>query len=87
MGRRWGRIRGKGTGNKKHSKEAQDKQREVKNSMGNGEAKEFIYTTHGHEIRGGRELWRVGCGTGRRRIRGKKNWDNFSSIINKIYLK
>ena len=55
--------------------------------MGNGEAKKFIYTTHGHEIRGGRELWRVGCGTGRRRIRGKKNWDNFSSIINKIYLK
>ena len=53
VGRRWGRIRGKGTGNKKHSKEAQDKQREVKNSMGNGEAKELICITHGHELRGG----------------------------------
>ena len=26
--------------------------REVKNSMGNGEAKELIYVTHGHELRG-----------------------------------
>ena len=25
---------------------------EVKNSMGNGEAKELISTTHGHELRG-----------------------------------
>ena len=25
----------------------------VKNSMGNGEAKEHICTTHGHELRGG----------------------------------
>ena len=24
----------------------------VKNSMGNGEAKELICTTHGHEVRG-----------------------------------
>ena len=28
---------------------------EVKNSIGNGEAKEFICTTHGHELRGGGE--------------------------------
>ena len=27
------------------------RQGEVKNSIGNGEAKELIYTTHGHELR------------------------------------
>ena len=27
--------------------------REVKNSMGNGEATEFICMTHGHELSGG----------------------------------
>ena len=45
-GSQWGgggrRIGGKGTGNKKH----------VKNSIGNGEPKELICTTHGHELRG-----------------------------------
>ena len=25
---------------------------EIKNSMGNGEGKKLIYTTHGHELRG-----------------------------------
>ena len=53
--------------------------------MGNGEAKELICTTHGHELRwvgntGGR--W----GAGQRGIKGKK-WHNCNSIINKIYLK
>ena len=52
-GSQWGgggrRIGGKGTGNKKH----------VKNSIGNGEPKELICTTHGHELRGA-ECWRVG---------------------------
>ena len=35
---------------------------EVKNSIGNGEAKELICTTHGHELRWGRNAggWR-GC--------------------------
>ena len=34
---------------------------EVKNSIGNREAKELIYTTHGHELKGG--CWRAeGCG-------------------------
>ena len=28
-----------------------NRQGEVKNSMGNGEAKELICTTHGHELR------------------------------------
>ena len=44
---------GKGTGNKKHKWQLQNRQVELKNSMGNGEAKELICTTHGHELRGG----------------------------------
>ena len=39
---------GKGTGNKKHKSQVQNRQGEVKNSIGNGEAKELICTTHGH---------------------------------------
>ena len=44
---------------------------EVKNSIGNGEAKELICTMHGHELRGenaggeGDTRWR--------RIKGRKN--------------
>ena len=37
--------REKGTGNKKHKWWVQNRQGEVKNSMGNGEARELIYTT------------------------------------------
>ena len=44
---------GKGTGNKNHNWQAQNRQGEVKNTMGNGEAKELIGTTHGHELKGG----------------------------------
>ena len=46
---------GKGMGNKKHKWRAQNKQGEVKNSMGNVEAKELICTTHGHELRWGND--------------------------------
>ena len=46
----WGRVGGKGTGNNKHN--TWHKIGEVKNSMGNGEAKELICTTHGHKVRG-----------------------------------
>ena len=41
---------GKGTGIKKHN--CGYKIGEVKNSIGNGEAKEVICMTHGHELRG-----------------------------------
>ena len=44
--------RGKGTGNKKHKWQVQNRQGEVQNSMGNGEAKELISTIHEHERRG-----------------------------------
>ena len=42
--------------------------REVKNSIGNGEAKDLICTNHGHELNGG-GCWREGqC-----RAEGEKN--------------
>ena len=54
------------------------------NSIGNGEAKELIHMTHGHELKGenmgGRQC------AGWRGIKGGK-WDNCSSMINKIYFK
>ena len=40
---------GKGLGNKKHRWQVQNRQGEVKNSMGNGEVKELPCTTHGHD--------------------------------------
>ena len=42
----------KGTGNKIHKWQAQNRQGEVKKSVGNGEAKELTCMTHGHELRG-----------------------------------
>ena len=45
----WGE---KGTRNKKHKQWVQNRQGEVKNSIGNREAKELISTTHGCELRG-----------------------------------
>ena len=42
-GARRGENRGKGTGNKKHEWQVQNRQGEVKNSIGNVEAKELIY--------------------------------------------
>ena len=50
---RRGRMGGKGIGNKKYKWQVQNRQGEVMNSIGNGEAKELICTTHGHELRGG----------------------------------
>ena len=47
---------------------------EVKNSMGNGEAKELTCTTHGHELRGGMMVaggYRAEGGTGHRGIKGR----------------
>ena len=50
---------GKGTGNKKHNWWVQKRQEEVQNIIGNGEAKELVCTTHGHELRVG-DYWREG---------------------------
>ena len=64
MGREKGRGEngGKVTGNKKDKWWVQNRQGEVKNSMGNGEAKELIYMTHGHELRWGNDGGREGTG-------------------------
>ena len=60
-GYQWERERGdggKGRGNKQHKWQVQNRQGKVKNSIGNGEAKELICTTHGHELRG--DCWKEG---------------------------
>ena len=54
-GYQWG-VQGekerKGTGNKKHKWQIQNRQGEVKNTIGNVESKELTCMTHGHELRG-----------------------------------
>ena len=50
-GEREGKDGEKDTGNKKHKWQVKNRQGEVKNSMGNGEAKEVVCVTHGHELR------------------------------------
>ena len=57
----------------------------VKNSIGNGEAKELICTTHGHELSSGEGGEKGSAGW--RGIKGRKKWDQCNSIANKIYLK
>ena len=44
---------GKGTGNKKHKWQVQNRQGKAKNSIGHGEAKELICTMRGCELRQG----------------------------------
>ena len=52
--------------------------------MGSGEAKELTCMTHGHELKwgGGNAGGKQGAGQGG--IKGRKKWDNFNTIINKI---
>ena len=65
-----GENTGKGAGNKNHNWEVQNRWGEVKNSMGNGEAKELICMTHGHKLRWGNAGASVG--TGWRGMKGRK---------------
>ena len=65
----------KGTGNKKHKWQVQNRQGELKNSVGNGEAKELLCTTHGHELKGEN----VG-GMGYAGQKGIK-WENGTTVI------
>ena len=53
--------------------------------MGNGEAEKLTCITHGHELRWGNAGGRGD--TGWKGIKGRKQWDNYNGIINKIYLK
>ena len=73
MGEWEGKRRGKGTENKKHKCKHKIERGRLRIVYGNGEAKELICTTHGHELRGGRECWRGASGwrgtKGRKKIR------------------
>ena len=65
QGYQWGQEGGewgKGTGIKKHNWQEQNRQGEIKNSIGNREAKELICTTHGHEGKGVNAGGRRGTG-------------------------
>ena len=44
---------GNGAGIKKHNQQEQNRQGEIKNSIGNGEAKELTCMTHEYELREG----------------------------------
>ena len=83
LGRRENGV--KGTGNKKHSWQVQNREGEVKNSIGNGETKELICMTHGHELKG--QCWKEGGCRAEGDKGEEKKWDNCNSIINKIHLK
>ena len=48
-----GKRAGKGTENKQHKWQVENRQGEGKNSIGNVEAKELISMTHGHELKWG----------------------------------
>ena len=66
-GYQWGEVGEngrKGTGKKKQNWLVQNRQGEVKNSVGNGEAKELICTTHERELR-------VGGDAGGRGVQGR----------------
>ena len=67
-----GREGGKGTENKQNKWQVENRQGEVKNSIGNVEAKEVICTTQGHELRGETAGGRGGTGwRGQRGENGK----------------
>ena len=61
---------GKGKRNKKHNWQVQNRQEDVKNSIGNGEAKKLTRTTHGHEISG--SIARGKGDIGQKGAKGKK---------------
>ena len=85
MGRGRGKNRRKSTGNKKHKWLVQNRQGEVKNSIGNGEAKEVMCTNHRHELRG---VGGGNAGGGRCRAEGSKGeGKKCNSIMNKIFIK
>ena len=70
MGRGWGRVGEKVQRIRSINGRHKIEQGEVKNSMGNGETKEPICMTHGHELMWG-NAGGIGC-TGLRRIKGRK---------------
>ena len=72
---------GEGTENKQHKWQAENRQGEGKNSVGNVEAKELVCMTHGHELQRGM------CEGGVCRMEWTEGkWDNCNSIINKYII-
>ena len=65
-------------GSKKHKWVGTNRQGEVKNSVGNGEAKELLCMTHGQELSWGNAGGRGCRAEGNKR---EKKWDNCNSII------
>ena len=63
---------GKGTENKQHKWQVENRQGEVKNSVGNGEAKEIICMTHGHKVSGDEGVRDAGRKGGRYQAKGDK---------------
>ena len=47
----------KGTENKQHKWQVENREGEIKNSIGHVEARELICTTHGHELKGQERGW------------------------------
>ena len=82
MGRERGRVGEKVHGIRSINGSYKIDRRVVKNSMGNGEAKELICTTRGHELRWGNDGGRGYKAEGNK---GEKKWDNCNSIIYKIH--
>ena len=76
-----GRMREKVQGIRSVKSRYKISQREVKNNIGNGDPKELICMTHGHELNRG---MLVGGGYRPKGNKGEKKWDNCNSII-KIY--
>ena len=79
-----GEKRGNGAGTKQRNWQEQNRQGDVKNKIGKGEAKELKCMTHGHELRG-----EVAGGNGHTRQRGAKRekLGNCISIITKTFFK
>ena len=71
---------GKGAGIKKYNL-VSTKQEDVKNSIGNGVAKELIYMTHGHELKQGQGLPEGMVGTGWMIVKGEKLVQLYQHIL------
>ena len=73
-GYQWGGG-GVSIGNKKHNWQVQNRQGQFKNSIRNGEAKEFVCTNHGHELRGRKMLVGEEC-----RVEGDKGEEKMGQL-------
>ena len=66
IGEQEGESVGKGTENKQHRRQVENRQGEGKNTVGNVEARELTSMTHGHELQGGNV--------------GRRGWTGWSGV-------